>query len=656
MSQPDIPKPIPPRFPGDVENFTLAWVGPSKESDIFLLRHAVNYIRVFYNADGLNTFLTECTHNKVIILLSYDKARSMLNQIYKLACVYSIYLLTTGESEQFNWTKEYHKIDGIYQTIGSLRDHLMKTLPRISSTMIPVVITTKSTTNDNPFIYCQLLKETMLCNDDESDLKKDMIEFCRFHYEDNSNEMNNIDKFEQEFIPEKAIWWYTRNTFITKVLNRGIRTQEIDLLYKMRYIIQCLHTQLKLIAMKERTTVYAVLDLPLDNAMNLQENINGLLLFGTYLPAIFEQPQSVNLNEDDEQITISFCINLGPDCGAKIKHLCSSDFNIDVFINIDAVFRIRSIEKVNGRYWNVNLESISHTDSQFKQLTESLRSEIEAPVVLLQLSKLLLATDHYAECDYLAELLFTDESLRGDSTLLASLAAVHHLLGNVDDEKGNFKSACIQFFKSLRAFQSFLPSDHPLMAASYNNIGSMFFKDNEYNEAITFHQKALDCQLKSASPDIDAIATYSNNIGAVYYEQGKYPEALKHLQRAATILEKLSPTEKILNLCIIYQKIAAIYWRMDKAKEALEYYKKTLDIQLVSLPPAAHQISVTYFNLSTAYARIGQIEDAVMNAEKSVEQLLKIFPPDHPEVKENQAQLEIVRQKQWLQQVLATRS
>jgi tetratricopeptide (TPR) repeat protein len=287
-------------------------------------------------------------------------------------------------------------------------------------------------------------------------------------------------------------------------------------------------------------------------------------------------------------------------------------------------------------------------------LIDPLRTVIEAPVVLLQVSKLLLATNRYAECDYLAELLFTDQSLRGDPTLLASLAAVHHLLGNTDDDRGDPRSASKQFFKSIRAFQVFLPPDHPLMSASYNNIGSMYFKENDYDEAIKFHQKALNCQLKSGSPDTDAIATYSNNIGAVYFAQGKYAEALKYLHRAATILERLSSEEKLMNLCFIYQKIAASYWRMDKGKEALEYYKRTLDIQLVCLPPTAHQISVTYFNLSTAYARSGQIDEAVRCAEKSVEQLLKSLPPDHPEVKENQAQLEIVRQKQWLQQVLSS--
>ncbi len=58
MSRFDCQRPIPPRITGDVENFILAWIGPSEESDIIVLRHVVNFVRVFYNADALNTFLT----------------------------------------------------------------------------------------------------------------------------------------------------------------------------------------------------------------------------------------------------------------------------------------------------------------------------------------------------------------------------------------------------------------------------------------------------------------------------------------------------------------------------------------------------------------------------------------------------------------------
>ena len=640
---------------GDVESFVIACMGESEENEIIALRSAVNIVRVFDDIDALNRFLPALPHSKVIVLLSYDRAYSLIHEIHAMTCVYSIYLISIDDDKRSDWTTDYRKIVGIYANIASIRDHLQQTLLRNSFTaLIPVISTHVSTTTDASFVYQQLLKETMLCRDEEGDLKRNLIEFSRLHYADNPDEMRNIAEFEIEFLPQKAIGWYMRHCFISKILTRALHTQEVDLLFKMRFFIQCLRRELNAILSNEITTVYAALEIPSDDALNIQTNISGLLLFNAYLPTTFQQPTSLDLTNDDKQIFVIFSIRLGSGCGTRVKHLCAPELTVDVLINIDTIFRIHSVEKVTERQWNVNLESISDTDHHFQQLTKSLRSTIEAPVVLLQLTKLLLATNHYAECDYLAELVYADQSLYGDPTLLASLAAVHHLLGNVDDEKDDPVTARRQFFKSLRAFQAFLPANHPMMSASYNNIGSMYFKENEYDEAIQFHQQALECQLKSGSPDTDAIATYSNNIGAVYFEQGKYLEALKHLQRAATILERLSSPTKLANLCIIYQKLAASYWRMDKAKEALDYYRKTLEIQLASSSPSAHQISVTYFNLSTAYARIGQIDEAVATAEKSVEQLLKIYPADHPEVKENQAQLEIVRQKQWLHEVLAS--
>jgi len=77
-----------------------------------------------------------------------------------------------------------------------------------------------------------------------------------------------------------------------------------------------------------------------------------------------------------------------------------------------------------------------------------------------------------------------------------------------------------------------------------------------------------------------------------------------------------------------------------------------LDLQLKLPNPLPHPLSVTYYNLSTAYGCVGDYDEAVACAEKSVE-YLKIISENHPELKDNQAQLEIVRQKQWLKQVLS---
>lgn len=644
-------KQITPRSTGNVENYLILWVTDGEDKNVARLRRAVNFVHVLDDTSVLAEFLTGCVHERVILLISPGQARSVMDDIHPQACLQSVYLLSRNEDKP-DWIKGYSKIVGIYRTRETVGDHLLKSLPRVTSTLASVVMAAEGEQSNDAFTYSRLLNETMLCTDDESDLKKDLIAFCRLQYAGNQDEIDAIDDFEKNSSNEKMIEWYLRDCFLSKVLSRALRTQEIDLIFKMRHAMQCLDKQIKKAAVKETINVYATLDLTAENAQTFQNNIGGLLLFGAFLSATLERPSASDFKSTSEGARVIFSIRLGPSCGAFVRTLRPVNCETDVLINVDTVFRVLSVDEDADGLWNVSLESVKHSDDHFCALTDERREAMKAPVVILQLTKLLIATDHYPEGDYITELVFTDGSFFGDNTLLASLAAAHHLLGNVDDERGNSEGARNQFFKSLRAFKKFLPETHPLLSSSYNNIGSMFYKDDKYEEAIEFHQKALDCQLKSPSPDTDAVSIYSANIGAVYYEQKDYDNAVKHLQRAVKIIEKTAAGTKADTLINVYQKIASCFWRTDKAKEALGYYVKTLKLQLSAVPQDTHSISVTYFNLSTAYASIGDLDMAAESAEKSIEQLLKTRPEDHDEVKENRAQLESVRQKQWLQKVL----
>ncbi|CAF4363479.1 unnamed protein product [Rotaria socialis] len=614
LSKPKLRQTISPRRIGNVEDFTILYINHDEDKDLSLLHSTVNSIRTISDSSTLGTLLSACTDEKFIVVMSINQAEVVLSELQQYKCIQSIYLLSK-QSHPPESINGYGNAIEIYRNIESVCDHLIKALRHIPARVIPMEITSKDSVSDLPFTYCQLLKETILCHDDESDLRKDMLTFCRTHYTHNQDEVHVINEYEKSFIDTHSIQWYTRHCFLTKILSRAFRTQEIDLLFKMRYFIQCLHKQIQSIAIKEPITAYAILDVEQEIMQKFLGNINGLVLFRSFLPATFARPTSTEYQNKDTQRYLIFSIRLGPDCAANIEQLRSSDCKIDVLINIDTVFRVVSIDEGENEVHTVNLESVSLNDSHFQQLTESLRKQIKTSVVILQLAKLLVQTDHYWEGDYLTESIYQDKSFEGDGTLLAGLAAAHHLLGNVDDAKRDFEAARYQFFKSLRAFQLFLPYNHSLLSSSYNNIGSMFYQDDHHECAIKFHEMALECQLKASSPDMDAVATYSGNIGAVYVDQKNYAAATKHLERAAMILEKMPTKDNPTRLISIFQKISSCFWRTDEPKKALEYYKKTLDIQLKLINPLPHPLSVTYYNLSTAYARIGDYDEAVINHE-----------------------------------------
>ncbi|UJR29835.1 hypothetical protein I4U23_017378 [Adineta vaga] len=432
------------------------------------------------------------------------------------------------------------------------------------------------------------------------------------------------------------------------MINRALRTFEIDILYKNRWVLQILNEQIQENLLSNH--VYRIEYLSSNQFELFQQNLSdGLISFGNFLSCQMNKPLSIEFKNNFQ--TILFTIQSKN--GFYLKEFDYSNSKYEILLSFDNIYHIESIEETKidneNSYWNIHLISIDkEVNEEYKDLITKMRTKIESPVILIQFGKLLLANDDYLHADYFARLLFNDNSMKDNPTLLAALAAIHHLLGSVDNRRNDHRSARLQFEQSLKIFLSFIPEDHPMLSATYNNIGSMFYQDDEHEQAIIYHQKALQCQLKSSSPDIEAIATYSGNIGAVYLDQKKYEQALINYKRSLQLLQQLGES---LSLAMIYDRLACIYWRMDRAEDALPNYEKALQLELKYLPENDHKISVSYFNLSTAYAKLNRLDEAINCAEKSIEQLLKSVPADHPEVKENREQLEGLRKKQWLQRL-----
>ncbi|CAF1307620.1 unnamed protein product [Rotaria sordida] len=629
---------LPPRYEGNVEDFVVILFGTNDESNFN--RSIVNFVKMFNNIEELNSFIDTLKFERIILIVS----DSLTEFFEDLSRFNSIYILSNNVTR----TNDHFNIRGNFPNLESISEKIKEEC-LIENQFFSIQFASTNETANQSFCYSQLLKETLLKKDNDSNLKKDFIDFSRFHYNNNHNELTLIDEFERNFTIEKSIWWYTRKCFIRKMLNRALRTEEIDILYKMRWFIQALNNQIK--ENYFSATVYRIHHYSSDQFRKFKEhNANDLLSFGVFLDCTLNEPYLIE--NIDEMETILFRIKTT--VGIEIEQLRYFDSKTEVLLPFDNVYRIESIEENNNDYhhwWTINLAYISTDNEQLKELTKEIREEIESPVVLIQLGKLLLSNNDYSHVDYLARLLFNDGSLKDNLTLLASLAAVHHLLGSVDNRQNNYRAARLQFEQSLKIFLTFIPEDNQILSATYNNIGSMFYQEDQHEQAIIYHQKALQCQLKSSSPDIEAIATYSGNIGAVYLDQGKYDQALLHYKRSLQILQQSIPNAESQSIAMVYDRIASVYWRMDKPAEALPFYQQALQLELKYLPENDHKISVSYFNLSTAYAKLNRLDDAIDCAEKSVQQLLKSVPPNHPEVKENMDQLEGLRRRKWLQQL-----
>jgi hypothetical protein len=72
------------------------------------------------------------------------------------------------------------------------------------------------------------------------------------------------------------------------------------------------------------------------------------------------------------------------------------------------------------------------------------------------------------------------------------------------------------------------------------------------------------------------------------------------------------------------------------------------------LPENHPTIAVTHFNIATTYTGLGRFDEAILSTERSIEQLLKTLPPDHPEVIENRSYIDTIKRKQMLKGLFET--
>ncbi|MCC6181520.1 MAG: tetratricopeptide repeat protein, partial [Bacteroidia bacterium] len=112
------------------------------------------------------------------------------------------------------------------------------------------------------------------------------------------------------------------------------------------------------------------------------------------------------------------------------------------------------------------------------------------------------------------------------------------------------------------------------IASSYNNIGIVYYYQDDFASAMEYHLKSLKIReelgLKS-----NMAGSYAN-IGMVYYEQGDYARAMEYYLKALKIYEELGMKS---NMAISYNNIGGIYYDQVDYSSAMEYYLKALKIR-----------------------------------------------------------------------------
>ncbi|MDO9577320.1 MAG: sigma 54-interacting transcriptional regulator [Candidatus Cloacimonadales bacterium] len=192
---------------------------------------------------------------------------------------------------------------------------------------------------------------------------------------------------------------------------------------------------------------------------------------------------------------------------------------------------------------------------------------------------------------------------------LGNIATIHSKLAHFPEaEKFFLESISIQ--KSIKNYLG--------LARTYNQIAELYFKSGRSEKSLEAYLNALsNLEEDKEAESKEGKSLYSiilNNIANMYFKLENYDEALHYYKRSLAIKEELNDEKSIaLSLC----NIAVVYKEMQNFDQALSHYDRALKInKKLNLRT---QESLVYQNLGALYSETGDLDEALRyfkNSEK----------------------------------------
>ncbi|CAF0979591.1 unnamed protein product [Didymodactylos carnosus] len=558
----------------------------------------------------------------------------------------SIYVVCPNKTKHEHWVEQYkNKIKGVFVETDSIFEQLREDYQQCADDLLTMTAISPNTGSDSnlnkqevSFMYSQILRDVLIGMEHGDDAKQDMVEYCREQCKDDSYERQVVDEFDREYSYDRAVWWYTRECFLYRMINKALRTQDIDVLYKIRFFIKHLHYQLK--KMHSQSTNETMI-LYRGQAMSSEEldqkvktNVGGLLSISEFLSTSNNKAAAStfaarNLNRAP-LVAVLLEIEIDPTIQAQpfanIQAESYFDIESEVLFSMGAVFRIKSVIQSNDGVWNIILKFTDTEDEQLRALRDLITQEIRERDDLFTLGKLMIEMGEFDRAKTFYEL-FLKETSAGKNP--NSAAPTYKIRRKSYREKRNYRKAWKYYAKALKIKHD----REEKVSKILTNIGVVELAQGDYPAALKTYERVLEIFLRWRSPNHSDMTKAYTNIGLIHQAQGDYSEALKMYNKAHEIyLSSVSRNDS--DLAMIYSNTGLVLQAQGDHSEALKMFQKTLEKTLdLSYRPLNHpELARTYNNIGLVHQDQGDYSEALKMHEKAYEIYSNSLPPKHPDL------------------------
>ncbi|CAF1420529.1 unnamed protein product, partial [Rotaria sordida] len=358
------------------------------------LAHFVDYLEKYDSFETCSSYVESLQSERIIILVLIELFEYLL-YFNNLLQIQSIYVVQRNLQNIQDEKQKYSKLVNIFTDERTLIEQLRHDILLTYRHDLPITIsrlhdikTEQSLMSLDRNTHTLLWNQAFihyLVNDPDIDmnrLKKNMIEQCQLEHSNNQIQLNSINDFDKNCTYDTVLNWYTKDSFVYRLVNVAFRKRNIDLICKFRYFIILLYKKLKELSIQQQqqknySTVYRGQILGKNDLENLQSNIGRLISINTLM--------STSRNEN-----IARTFTAGAEVGVifEINTISASDNIFHPFADISqfssildeeeilffagAVFRINSVEKENDSTWIIKLTLCNETVEEIEQFMDGI--------------------------------------------------------------------------------------------------------------------------------------------------------------------------------------------------------------------------------------------------------------------------------------------
>ncbi|CAF2958422.1 unnamed protein product [Rotaria sp. Silwood2] len=373
----------------------------------------------------------------------------------------------------------------VHELVARIKaDH--KSLTRVKEPLsITMFNTGKSTTGVNgQFVFSQVLIDCLLRMESNKRDIDELIARCETEYRGNNTELNRLREFQKDYSYDKALSWYTRESFFYRTLNKALRCQDIDMMFLYRSCITDIYRQLQRYQSNIPLHVYRSQLMTKNELEDLKQSIGEFISVNSFLSTSMKRSIAVFLAGDTTEQTymerVFFEIDADPKIAisqpfADISTL--SDFDeSEVLFMVGSIFRLNSISCKADQVWIIRMTLCSGDEHDFKDVLAHMKKQNgSGPTnlrtfgkVLWEMGKLGLAEKYYNR-------LLTELSLND-----LVISNVYEDLAQITSQKGDFDISMQWRQKSLAVKNQHQSTGTAQIDNISNSIGKFAEKFDHY--------------------------------------------------------------------------------------------------------------------------------------------------------------------------------